>query len=52
MDEQTEAEALLKLLALGQKEIDEGRFSDAMAFLDEVDERCGGERQPMPTLGQ
>lgn len=30
--------ALLKLIALGRKEFAEGRYSDAMAFLDEMDD--------------
>lgn len=35
-EKQQETLALLKLLALGSKEIKEGKFSDAHAFLDEV----------------
>ncbi|MBU2232998.1 MAG: type II toxin-antitoxin system Phd/YefM family antitoxin [Alphaproteobacteria bacterium] len=33
-----ETMALLKLLTLGKKEINEGKFSDAEAFLDEMDD--------------
>ncbi|GBH16247.1 hypothetical protein KPSA3_02189 [Pseudomonas syringae pv. actinidiae] len=36
-EKQQETLALLKLLALGTKEIKEGKFSDANAFLDEMD---------------
>lgn len=35
---QQEALALLKLLALGSKEIQAGKFSDAHVFLDEMDD--------------
>lgn len=37
-EKQQETLALLKLLALGTKEIKEGKFSDANAFLDEIDD--------------
>lgn len=37
-ERQQETMALLKLLALGKKEFKEGRFSDAEAFLDEMDD--------------
>ncbi|MCR8721864.1 type II toxin-antitoxin system Phd/YefM family antitoxin [Pseudomonas syringae USA007] len=37
-EKQQETLALLKLLALGTKEIKEGEFSDANAFLDEMDD--------------
>ncbi|KPY70971.1 Plasmid stabilization system antitoxin protein [Pseudomonas syringae pv. spinaceae] len=37
-EKQQETLALLKLLALGTKEIKEGKFSDANAFLDEMDD--------------
>lgn len=37
-ESQQETLALLKLLALGSKEIEEGKFSDAHAFLDEMDD--------------
>ena len=37
-EKQQETMAALKLLALGQKEFKEGRFSDAEAFLDAVDD--------------
>ena len=33
-----ETMALLKLLALGKKEFNEGKFSDAEAFLDEMED--------------
>ncbi|RMO95456.1 type II toxin-antitoxin system Phd/YefM family antitoxin [Pseudomonas syringae group genomosp. 3] len=37
-EKQQETLALLKLLALGTKEIKEGKFSEANAFLDEMDD--------------
>ncbi|GGJ42089.1 MULTISPECIES: type II toxin-antitoxin system Phd/YefM family antitoxin [Pseudomonas syringae group] len=37
-EKQQETLALLKLLALGTKEIKEGKFSDANTFLDEMDD--------------
>lgn len=37
-EKQQETMALLKLLALGKKEFNEGKFSDAEAFLDEMDD--------------
>ena len=37
-EKQQETLALLKLLALGKKEFAEGKFSDADAFLDEMDD--------------
>lgn len=37
-EKQQETMALLKLLALGRKEFKEGKFSDAEAFLDEMDD--------------
>ncbi|WP_457791947.1 type II toxin-antitoxin system Phd/YefM family antitoxin [Pseudomonas syringae] len=37
-EKQQETLALLKLLALGTKEIKEGKFSDANAFLDEIND--------------
>lgn len=37
-EKQQGAMALLKLLALGKKEFNEGKFSDAEAFLDEMDD--------------
>lgn len=37
-EKQQETLALLKLLALGRKEFDEGKFSDAAALLDELDD--------------
>ncbi|KPZ17798.1 type II toxin-antitoxin system Phd/YefM family antitoxin [Pseudomonas syringae group genomosp. 3] len=37
-EKQQETLALLKLLALGTKEIKEEKFSDANAFLDEMDD--------------
>ncbi|RMR02948.1 type II toxin-antitoxin system Phd/YefM family antitoxin [Pseudomonas syringae group genomosp. 3] len=37
-EKQQETLALLKLLALGTKEIKEGKFSDANAFLNEMDD--------------
>lgn len=37
-ERQQETLALLKLLAIGRKEFGEGRFSDAQAFLDEMDD--------------
>lgn len=37
-EKQQETLALLKLLALGTKEIKEGKFSDANAFLDEMED--------------
>jgi prevent-host-death family protein len=35
-EKQQETMALLKLLALGKKEFNEGKFSDAEVFLDEM----------------
>lgn len=37
-EKQKETMALLKLLALGRKEFQEGKFSDAEQFLDEMDD--------------
>lgn len=37
-EKQQETLALLKILALGNNEIKEGKFSDANAFLDEMDD--------------
>jgi prevent-host-death family protein len=37
-ERQQETLALLKLLALGKKEFNEGKFSDAEAFLGEMDD--------------
>lgn len=37
-EKQQETLALLKLLALGNKEFAEGRYSDAAAFLDSMDD--------------
>lgn len=37
-EKQQETLALLKLLALGNKEFAEGRYSDAVAFLDSMDD--------------
>lgn len=37
-EKQQETMALLKLLALGRKEFNEGKFSDADDFLDEMDD--------------
>jgi prevent-host-death family protein len=37
-EKQQETMALLKLLALGKKEFKEGKFSDAQAFLEEMDD--------------
>ena len=37
-EKQQETMAALKLLALGKKEFKEGRFSDAEAFLDAMDD--------------
>jgi len=37
-ERQQETLALLKLIALGRKEFAEGKFSDAIAFLDEMDD--------------
>lgn len=37
-EKQQETLALLKLLALGNKEFAEGRYSDADAFLDSMDD--------------
>ncbi|MFT4243449.1 MAG: type II toxin-antitoxin system Phd/YefM family antitoxin [Acidovorax sp.] len=37
-EKQQETLALLKLLALGRRELKEGQFSDAKAFLDEMDD--------------
>ncbi len=37
-EKQQETMALLKLLALGRKEFTEGRFIDAEAFFDEMDD--------------
>jgi hypothetical protein len=37
-EKQQETMALLKLLALGRREFKEGKFSDAEAFLDEMDD--------------
>lgn len=37
-ERQKETMAMLKLLALGRKELQEGKYSDAMAFLDEMDD--------------
>lgn len=37
-EKQQETMALLKLLALGRRAFDEGKFSDAEAFLDELDD--------------
>ena len=37
-EKQQETFALLKLLALGKKEFREGKFGDAEAFLDEMDD--------------
>jgi prevent-host-death family protein len=36
-EKQKETMALLKLLALGRKEFQEGKYSDAEQFLDEMD---------------
>lgn len=36
-EQQQETMALLKLLAIGRKEFDEGRYQDADAFFDEMD---------------
>ncbi|MCG8910292.1 hypothetical protein MJ122_23905 [Pseudomonas sp. DP-17] len=36
--DQQEAQALLQLLELSDKEIQDGKFTDAMAFLDEMDD--------------
>ena len=37
-EKQQESMALLKLLALGKKEFNEGKFSDAEAFIDAMDD--------------
>ncbi|MFL9710039.1 type II toxin-antitoxin system Phd/YefM family antitoxin [Methylobacillus sp. Pita1] len=37
-EKQQETMALLKLLALGKKEFNEGKFSNAEAFLNEMDD--------------
>jgi hypothetical protein len=37
-EKQQETMALLKLLALSRREFKEGKFSDAEAFLDEMDD--------------
>lgn len=37
-EKQQQTFALLKLLALGRKEFQEGKFSDAEQFLDEMDD--------------
>jgi len=37
-ERQQETLALLKLIALGRKEFAEGKFSDAEAFMEEMDE--------------
>ena len=37
-EKQQETMALLKLLALGRKELKAGKFSDAEAFLDDMDD--------------
>ena len=37
-EKQKETMALLKLLALGRKEFQDGKYSDAEAFLNELDE--------------
>ena len=37
-EKQQETMALLKLLVLGKREFNEGKFSDAEAFLDEMDD--------------
>ncbi|MCW5230928.1 type II toxin-antitoxin system Phd/YefM family antitoxin [Verminephrobacter eiseniae] len=37
-EKQQETMALLKLLALGKKEFNQGKLSDAEAFLDEMDD--------------
>jgi len=37
-ERQQETIALLKLIALGRKEFAEGKFSDAIAFMDEMDD--------------
>jgi prevent-host-death family protein len=37
-EKQQETMALLKLLALGQRELKAGKFSDAEAFLDDMDD--------------
>ena len=37
-EKQQETMALLKLLALGRKEFQEGKYSDAETFLDEMDD--------------
>lgn len=36
--DQQEVQALLELLELGNEEICEGMFSDALIFLDEIDD--------------
>ncbi len=38
-EKQLETLALMKILAMGSKEIKEGKFSDANAFLDEMDDQ-------------
>ncbi len=37
-ENQQETIALLKLIALGRKEVKAGKYSDAVAFLDEMDD--------------
>lgn len=37
-EKQQESMALLKLLALGKKEFNEGKFSDAEAFIDAMED--------------
>lgn len=38
-EKQLETLALMKILAMGSKEIKEGKFSDAIAFLEEMDDQ-------------
>lgn len=38
-ERQQEVLALLKLIAMGREEFSEGNYSDAIAFMDEIDDK-------------